>query len=65
VSEQELVVGANFISVKNNKTQTLLSLYQQQYYLYIILTKTALVTSKQMYVYCDLCIVVYFNEILV
>jgi len=33
--------------------------------MYIILTKTALLTSTQIYVYCKLSIAVCFNEILV
>ena len=31
----------------------------------VILNETAILTSKQMYVYCNLCIAVHFNNIFV
>ena len=35
ICEQELIVGATGTPVHNNSTQTTLSLYQQQYFMYV------------------------------
>lgn len=63
-------VVETYISSNHNHTQIILPLYEQQYctfdmYCITVLTKTAVLTSKQMHIYCKLHTAICFNEILV
>jgi len=69
VSKQELILVETYTSFNLHSTYIiLLPLPITIFYIFIciiILSKTALFASKQMYVYCKLCIAECLNEILV
>ena len=64
VCNQELIVVEIYMS-SYHINMWIITVSTNLYIIDIILPRTVLLTSKQMYVYCILCIAVCFNEILV